>query len=322
MRLVTLNEYVTLPRPRLEWLLERLIPKPGQVLLIGPAKEGKSRLALQLSLAIAQGREFLGQVSKRPATVLYLNLDGSEMAWREIVETFTDAGCDTSGRVLLVHPDEMEPVDIRNDSGQRWVRSALEGCNPDLVVVDIIRKLHLADENDNTEMAYVGRAISTTFRGFATLFLHHTRKNLPDGEPDPTTAGRGASFLAGEVDSIWLLHGGKLRIKSRFDEYHVQDAVMNENGLWTFPEESEQQTRVKVALAICEEFPDRSHNQLAKIARERLGVSRPTYYRLLSGRPCAHAAVSVSRPLESETRETEDALAIKPGPYGQWVRAR
>lgn len=298
MRLVTLAEYATLARPSIGWLLHKLIPRPGITLLLGPPKVGKSFLALQLGLAIAQGREFLGQAPAQPSRVLYVQLDTSESAWRDRLKDALEAGYDLGGPLLMVHPEDQPLVDILTPNGRAWCAAVLHAAAPDLVILDVLREVHNRDENDNTAMKQVGDAIVQTFGAYALLLIHHTRKIPQDvHDPDPVIWGRGASYLTGKADAIWLLHGSRLKIVSRFDEPAVFTCARASAGFWSFPEAKDLIQKSAQLLTLCAEFPERPHSALANLARERWGISRATYYRLLGNQLCAHRSVSRTPPI-------------------------
>ena len=69
-------------RPSLNWVIHKLLPRPGLTILMGPPKLGKTFLALGIALAVVHGEPFLGQKTV-PGRVLYLQLDSSEAVWRE-----------------------------------------------------------------------------------------------------------------------------------------------------------------------------------------------------------------------------------------------
>jgi hypothetical protein len=260
--------------------------------LLGPPKVGKSYLALQLALAVANGRPFLGQPSV-PGPVWYLQLDTGEGLWTERLCRMEEAGHDLSGPVFMMHPDDRpRGFNFLRPADQDLVRAVLAACDPSLVIIDVLRKFHSANENDSTEMKALGDAIDRVFAGRSVLVLHHTRKYSDGGDggeqPNMTNLSRGSSFLPGQADATWLLGRNRLVIESRFDEPTTYALARDEVGAWLFDDKPQETTRAKV-LALCAEFPEASHHHLATVAKERWGISQATYYRYLAGRRCAHS---------------------------------
>jgi hypothetical protein len=261
---------------------------------MGPPKQGKSAIALDLALHVAQGRDYLGQaIDGGPGRVLYLDIDNPDSEIAERMAHLTEAGVSVAGDLYYLHPTAMQgikPLDIREARCRDQLRQTVAEWKPDLVIVDVLREAHLADENDSQEMRGVCDALYKIVEGRALIIVHHTRK-IPDDvtDPDPNLYGRGSSYLMGRTDANWILHGGKLKIVPRFDAPQKFKVEWNDDtNLFRFPELDGKLRAMSQVLSLCLEYPDRPHAQLASLAKERWGISRATYYRYLSGRACAH----------------------------------
>lgn len=237
MRVVTLREYATLPRPQVQWIVEGLLPKPGMVMLMGPPKAGKSFLALDVAVRIARGQPVLGHPS-HASRVLYLQLDTSEQIWRDRILALDKTGYDIDPpNLVMVHPeDEIRPVNIMTIAGQSWLQTALTTARPDLVVIDVLREIHTGDENDSTEMKRVFDELMKRLAGRSVLFVHHTRK-IPDDASriDPVAVARGSSYITGKMDAYWLLYDGRLYLTSRFEDNRVLTTRRAPSGMFEFP---------------------------------------------------------------------------------------
>ena len=235
-RLVTLEEYRTLERPSINWLIPGLLPKPGFVLLIGSPKAGKSSLALQIALAVAQGKIFLNK-QVRNASVLYIQQDESELSWRvgklDVLKTH---GVSLAGPVHMVHPeDERRGLDILCSPDNIYLSMLIRESNAELVVIDVLRELFCGDENESGTMKAVFDRIAAATEGKAALLLHHIHKLDPRfPTPRPVDAARGSSYISGKVDAVWLLHDSTLRIQSRFGPDMTVTARRQPSGLFAF----------------------------------------------------------------------------------------
>ena len=304
MRLLTLAEYTALERPGLEWLIQGIIPKPGLVTLLGEPKAGKSFLALQMGLALSQGRAFEGhRVSPDTHRILYLQFDTSELIWRDRLRSMLQADISLDGPLLMVHPEDNKiPMHILDHECLRWMREAKERAQPDLVILDVLREVHDADENDSQQMKQVGDAIMSLFGDCSILVLHHTHKIPEDFTPSNIiNLSRGSSYLAGKSDNVLLIHNGFLHMAPRFAERCRYRAVRMPTGLFHLPDTAELVRLEDAMLAFCAEFPEQTHNQLAPLACQRLKVSRATWYRHLDGLPCVHAVAHTHLDAESAT---------------------
>ena len=218
MRTITLEEYASLSRPECEWVVQGMIPKPGFVILAGPPKSGKSYLAIQLALAIAKGQEFLGHPTEKH-TVLYLQFDTSELVWRDRLQKLREAGVDITGDVRMIDP-AFQPtwVNIQRQDTQVALSAAIQESAADVVVIDVLREIHTADENDSTQMKVVCDILRSLTYGRTVVLIHHSRKLTFMDERDPVQVHRGSSYITGMADAVWLLDRKHLYIKSRFDK--------------------------------------------------------------------------------------------------------
>lgn len=290
-------------RPTLGWTVPSLIPKPGFVILMGPPKLGKSYLALQIALAVAQGREVFGVPVGTPKKVLYLQFDTSEVIWRERILELEDQGISIDGVVDMVNPEVMRlPINIANKDDQLWLLDVLHQSSPDLVIIDVIREIHTAQENDSTEMKYVSDCMTRIFGQYSVIAIHHTRK-VPcldiDNPPDPYIVARGSSYITGKADAYWLLigteqFGYRLSITSRFDHNQLLVAERESCGFWSFPGVAipKREQKAALVLSLCDNHPTSTHLQIFDMYKDSLlkanEIGKSLYYRLLSSHECQH----------------------------------
>lgn len=296
VRTVSPEEYLTTPRPQLEWLISGLIPKPGYMLLLGPPKVGKSFLAFDIAKRIAKGEPVMGYSCPAPKRVLYLQMDTKEAAWTERLRKMKDIGYDLNvPNLRLVHQDDMLlPLLVTTQKGQDFLRSVIKTEAPDLVILDVLRELHQEDENDSTGMKKVFDAMEPIFTRQSVIILHHTRKVSADDKstPDPVALARGSSYITGRVDGYWLLVGEaplrKLYFESRFQESSVATAKQGAGGVFSFPELERDATLKPLLLKLCADNPTERHDTLREKAFKQWGITGAHYYRLMQTVTCVH----------------------------------
>lgn len=296
IRTVSPEEYLSTPRPQLEWLINGLIPKPGYMLLLGPPKVGKSFLAFDIAARVAKGDSVMGYTSSGPKRVLYLQMDTKEAAWTERLKKLKEIGYDLNiPNLRLIHQDDMMlPLLVTTQKGQDFLKSVVKSETPDLIIIDVLRELHQEDENDSTGMKKVFDAMEPIFAKQSVLILHHTRKITQDDKatPDPVTLARGSSYITGRVDGYWLLHGEapnrKLHFESRFQESGHSIAKQGPGGIFTFPDLEKDATLLPQMIQLCADNPTLDHHALAQMAFKQCGITRAHYYRLMFNAQCAH----------------------------------
>lgn len=232
VRAVTVTDYTTLERPSLNWLIPGYLPKPGMLLLLGEPFAGKSYLAFQLALTLAQGKLFLHKRC-HPSRVLYLQFDPSELVWRDRIISIQKAGVDMTGPIYMVHPDDNQRnMHILALEHQRFLRDCLEASKPDVVIIDVLREIHSCDEQDSTQMKQVGDALMQVFHGYTLILIHHTRKQDNEKPIEVINSSRGSSYITGKADATWLIHQSRLHIVSRFGPYETHNMERLPCGLW------------------------------------------------------------------------------------------
>ena len=246
VKAIRVKDFVRLEGLKREYIIPLILPQVGRIALCGVAKHGKSFLALQLAMSVSQGRPFLGFAVTHPGPVLYLQLDTPAELWQERVASLEQAGIlvdpDDSHGLYVIHPStQPRSVNILSGHDARNIHDMITATLPVLVVVDVLRSVHRLSENESEHMQQVIGHLSTVCQGRSLLIVHHTGKPSTDPKAvrrSPSTAGRGSSYLGGEMDANWLLHGSSrghasLEIEARFaapDE--PIRLVQNSVGLW------------------------------------------------------------------------------------------
>ncbi|AXA56682.1 AAA family ATPase [Pseudomonas thivervalensis] len=189
------------------WLFDGLVEDDRdnghQWLITGEPKAGKSRFALQMAIAAAEGADFVGFRARRKNKVLYFNFELSRSVMgRRALEFF--AGDETrmlqcDGNLIVV--SEWSGVDVLDIKCAEYLEKLIMEVNPDIVIWDVMKRMTVAEENNNVEMSKVMRAIRDISSKRTHVVVHHSRK-----EVFARNAGargiRGASAIHAEVDGV------------------------------------------------------------------------------------------------------------------------
>lgn len=307
MRLVTFTEYSNLELAAMDWVIPEMIPKPGNIVLLGAPKAGKSLFTFQMCLAIAQGKPWHG-MKVNQHTVLYLQMDTPVSVWKHMIDKVVASGEDLSGPLWIPHPEDFpKPYNITDATFREALKKVIKKLNPDVVVLDVLREMHNMDENDSQQMKTFSDYLETIFHGRTLIQIHHTRK-LPDNYKgqNPGNASRGSSYLTGKSDAFWLLHNDKMYVTPRFRETFTMEfsrieasGFFNlENGFACLPHRQDPQllpAAPKVPKAqqtleylkgLVTRSPDLTKSQVYDLYESDLikqGISRPTFFRKLAG---------------------------------------
>ena len=210
-RTLSLEDFKDLKTADHEWIIPGYFPKPGMLMILGEPRAGKSYLALQLALAIAQGQPLLPNTTTKQQRVLYFYFDKTGVfAFQDRLKTLSEAGVDLSGPLFVIHPDDKIPTaNLLDPAHYAYFQQVINDVKPDVVVFDVLREFHNADENESTEMKIVGDHLSLMCQGLGVIMVHHTRKidhSAQAAMPRNVDVARGSNYIAGKADATWLIH--------------------------------------------------------------------------------------------------------------------
>lgn len=193
-----------------EWIIEGLIEKGHQFVIGAGPKTGKSIMALQMCLAVANGEQFMNWNVPKKRRVLYINfeLSGREQAERVVRMV---GGEDNLQRYTNFYTyDTIDHgvgcIDIMNPEHQEEIAKMIAAIQPELIVFDTFVKIHHQKEGDAQEIVPVLVTLRKVCAGIAHVIIHHTRKPGPD-QQGPQTANdlRGSGGIFGEPNGIFVL---------------------------------------------------------------------------------------------------------------------
>ena len=240
IRALTTTEYLSLPQPPQRWVIDQLVPAQALVVLWGPAKEGKTTLALQAGCSVTSGTPFLGHETQQ-GPVLLLQIDTPRSELTQILIRLGAHNIPIAG-LMLPDPDQLEahkPMNLLDRDTLFYLQSLVTLVKPSLVIVDCFRELGSFKENVSEEQRPIVNALKAMTTNHPThpcacLLIHHTAKLTgKEATPNAKDAGRGSSYLAGAVDSIWFLHQSRLKTDPRFNREQTLYLTHSPEGLWS-----------------------------------------------------------------------------------------
>lgn len=191
-------------------LIEGVLRQGHKMLLAGPSKAGKSFALIELSIAISEGREWMGwQCAK--GRVLYVNL---ELDQASCFHRFRDVYAALGWR-----PDNLKNIDIWNLRGKsvpmdklapKLIRRAAKK-NYIAVIIDPIYKVITGDENSADQMAKFCNQFDLvcTELGCAVIYCHHHSKGGQGGKKSMDRAS-GSGVFARDPDALLDMIGLEL----------------------------------------------------------------------------------------------------------------
>ena len=199
--LVSLSEYAMNPPVLPEELIQGVLRRGHKMLISGSSKAGKSFLLMELSIAIAEGKPWLG-FPCRKGRVLYVNLEIDPASCvNRFIRIYQALGYrqDHIGDIIIwnlrghaVPLDQLVPKLIRRVRDQKL----------DAIIIDPIYKVITGDENSASDMAafcnQFDRICNET--GCSTIYCHHHSKGA-QGAKRAMDRASGSGVFARDPDA-------------------------------------------------------------------------------------------------------------------------
>jgi hypothetical protein len=210
-----------------QWLVEGLWADQAVGILGGEPKCCKSFLALDVALSVASGAACLRQFPvRRTGRVLLFPAEDSLAVVRQRLEGIASAAqvCFQSLPLDVITAPTLR-LDTTTD--RHRLTHTVQLCQPILLILDPLIRLHRVDENDATQIAALLSYLRELQRQFhlAVLLVHHARKDSNSSRPGQ--ALRGSSELHGWGDSNLYLRrkGSQLTLTTEHRAAPSQDHI-------------------------------------------------------------------------------------------------
>ena len=167
--------------PETRWLVEGVVQEGGNGVVIGEPKSAKSLAMLDLVIAISTGTPWLGKKTQRKKTALISREDYPGMTAQRLQNLFrgADRRIDFEGWCWINTRQQTPTFLLEDDSQVGRLIDELRGEHVEFACFDVFRKLHTAEENDNTEMQLILNQLSKIQNevGCALAVVHHTNSS-------------------------------------------------------------------------------------------------------------------------------------------------
>ena len=160
------------------WLVEPYIAAGGITFLYGETSTGKSPLGWHLAAAVGRGDNFFG-LPAYSGSVLYIELDTPQ----QLVHKRLSLLKPVTGVSFLFLPPLSVPQVASPDQALLDEAAVME---PDLVVVNTLRKAHGLNDKEAETVQQVYAYFQRQFPGAALVFVHHTKKTQIDANGNAT----------------------------------------------------------------------------------------------------------------------------------------
>lgn len=198
--LLTTHELLTLPP--VQWLMDPLIPREGFVGLCGAPGDGKSFVALDWAMCIAEGRPWLGVYPTKQCPVVYVAAEGGRGIQQRVRAWMEHYGYTNLPAMYFL----LSPLYIREEGTVEAFLDTLEDKQiwPGLIVLDTLsRSFGGGEENASADMGHFVDMMTKLAQGrrMAALIVHHMNAL--------GTRERGSTAFRGAADAMFLCKADK-----------------------------------------------------------------------------------------------------------------
>lgn len=204
---LTLKELLSDQIQDVEWQVDKVLPKEGVLILGGRQGVGKSFLALDLCIELARGGgSWLNRFAVNPGVALYIDEENGASLLKQRLKAMLKAKGITKipeGLHLCIEHN----YKIDNEKSLEKLKKKIEKVNPQVIVMDSLRRFHNRNENDSGEVALLFDTIKRLARTYhcAFVILDHERKPSNDsmGNIDPSSDDlRGSNDKGAAADAV------------------------------------------------------------------------------------------------------------------------
>ena len=220
--ILPIAEFVADMPPR-KFMVEGLVPEGCIIMLVGPAKLGKTALVVHIAIAVASGGTVLGAYSvPSPRRVLLVDVDQSRFEsaerLRRAIRSLPREAIDRIDRWHLPGLSLASTEDLARVAA--WVRAAIDETEmAPLVCIDTLRSVTPSGPKENeSEMGVLISGLRPIADLGADVLLVHHAGHATIARED-SAAARGSSAITAAVDDVWVarpVKGGK-GIRLSFD---------------------------------------------------------------------------------------------------------
>lgn len=192
-----------------QWLIKRFLPAQGLTVMHGHPGCGKSFLALDMALSIAEGCDWNGRKVQQ-GLAIYVAAEGA-IGLQNRIAAYRDEHARSDNLPFILIPCgidlQAKGADIERLAAVIESENSHFGVAPRFIVIDTLSKTFGTGKENTDDMAqYVANCSELASRFSAnTMVLHHRPKDTDQTDP------RGHSSLKGGADTVLLIKTGKSR---------------------------------------------------------------------------------------------------------------
>ncbi|KQC08183.1 MAG: hypothetical protein APR62_05230 [Smithella sp. SDB] len=265
---------------KIEWLVDRLIPKDSITLLFGKGGIGKTWLSMDMARSIGSGKPFLG-LSTVKTPVIFVDFENP----LAVLNTRTQKLGEAEEVYFWRANNGLKKAPKLDKDDYKLYKQLPKGA---ILIFDTLRASQDRDENKSNEMGVVmGRLKELRDMGFTIILLHHTAKNsdkvakgstaivdLADHILGLTAVKKkkdGQEVVVDDDDDGDHIYRFGVREKTRFEPYQIYLTLNPDRGFELAPDPKEDTLKEMYKCLSLHDCINKT--EFLKECEEKLGIS-------------------------------------------------
>jgi RecA-family ATPase len=185
------------PQPPIDYIITDLITNSSLNVFYGEAGSKKTYSILSMAVAVANGKEWLGFVTKKSPVLIIDEESGEKRFARRLNETMRGADCLATGQIFYISLAGFK-LDRKEDI--KTIESEINRTESKLVIFDALADIMDGDENSKKDVQPVMNALRKIADNTdsSIILIHHSNKS---GGYRGSTAIKASSDLMVQVSS-------------------------------------------------------------------------------------------------------------------------
>jgi DNA primase catalytic core len=249
LRLISAKDLMRKEIPEMVWIVIQLLPE-GLIILAGRPKVGKSFMAMNIAIAVANGGKALGFFDTNKHSVLYVALEDNERRLKDRMKNILQAEYESNAPDNLFFLEVGYDLPKLNEGGiEELQKIILDNPEIKLIVIDTLGRSIADKSRKDRDMYRADYEISSKLQEMAIrnniclLLLHHTKKGSEENVFDEIS---GTTGLTGAMDTMMVLkkksNKCKLHVTGRDIQETDYDIEFSENTFtWNVIDKKDEQ---------------------------------------------------------------------------------
>lgn len=234
---------------KVEWAIEGFIEKGGMGMVSAAPGVGKTQLSLQLAIACALKKDFLGWQPVEEMKVLVFSLEMSHIALKIFLEL-----------IAKQYPDDLEGLQknlqiiplgqslpLNRPDSKQFIELMIQEIKPDAVIFDTYGKLivgKLEEDTAKTVNDYMG-VLRSKYNCFVWLVHHNVKPNEKNKKPNQLEDVFGSTYVCTDMTTVLTMWKNKVdgtielnQVKARLTA-EAPTKILTRNEFLTFSDDKE-----------------------------------------------------------------------------------